>query len=219
MSFIKIIRKYKTSDLMSYGYMRFIHNADLLFSTLIFIIKSRFFNITLGNSAKVWGPVSIIRFPGSRIIFGSQLKIISRASRYNLSIFAISKFRTLSETASITIGDNVGVNAICIMARSQEISIGHNTLIGGNCQIMDTDGHPLWPVSSRSYYPGAEHDAPVRIGKNVFIGVNVIILKGATIGDNSVIGAGSVVSGRIPENCVAAGAPARIIRYFETNNN
>ena len=85
----------------------------------------------------------------------------------------------------------------------------------GNCQITDSDGHSLWPPENRSNYSGAEFDEPVVIGENVFIGLNVIILKGAEIGDNSVIGAGSIVRGKIPANCMAAGVPAKVCRRFD----
>jgi len=118
--------------------------------------------------------------------------------------------------ARIEIGNDVGFNAISITARSKTISIGDQTLIGGNCQIMDSDGHPLWPPQSRWYYPGDEYDAPVSIGSNVFIGLNVLIMKGVTIGDNSVVAAGSIVSRSIPANCLAGGVPARVIKRFET---
>ena len=77
---------------------------------------------------------------------------------------------------------------------------------------MDTDWHPLWPPEKRQCYPGNEHDEDVVIGQNVFIGLNCVVLKGAAIGDNSVIGAGSVVAGNIPANTLAAGVPAKPIR-------
>jgi acetyltransferase-like isoleucine patch superfamily enzyme len=79
---------------------------------------------------------------------------------------------------------------------------------------MDTDGHPLWPPESRWSYPGDEFDADVNIGKNVFVGLNVIILKGVSIGDNSMIAAGSVVNKSIPDNCLAAGIPAIVVKQF-----
>jgi acetyltransferase-like isoleucine patch superfamily enzyme len=71
----------------------------------------------------------------------------------------------------------------------------------------------------RTCYPGTEYDEPVYIGKNVFVGLNVIILKGAEIGDNSIIAAGSVVKGKIPANSLAAGVPAKVHRTFEHHVN
>jgi acetyltransferase-like isoleucine patch superfamily enzyme len=88
-------------------------------------------------------------------------------------------------------------------------------MIGGNCQIMDSDGHPLWPLSARRHYPGIEYDAPVDIGDDVYIGLNVLILKGSSIGNGAVIAAGSVVTGMIPPNCLAAGVPAKVIRPLD----
>jgi maltose O-acetyltransferase len=77
---------------------------------------------------------------------------------------------------------------------------------------MDTDFHPLSPVNRISAKAEDASCAPVFIGRNVFVGANSLILKGVTIGDNSVIGAGSVVTSSIPENVIAAGNPCRVIR-------
>ena len=118
----------------------------------------------------------------------------------------------MTPKAKIIIGDHVGFNAISIMARSQTISIGSGTMIGGNCQIMDSDGHPLWPPEDRWEYPGDEYDQPVEIGDNVFIGLNVLILKGVCIGSNSIIAAGSVVTKNVDANIMVGGNPACIIK-------
>ncbi len=184
-------------------------------STIIFYVKCFVLNIKVGENAKVWGPVYISKFPSSRITIGNNLRNVSAPSRYAFNIFPQSKIRTMSPTSIITIKDNVGFNSVSILARSGSVTIGENTMIGGNCQITDTDGHPLWPPEERHVYSGDEHDSDVFIGNNVFIGINVIILKGSTIGDNSVIAAGSIVNGEIPGNCLAAGVPAKVIKYFE----
>lgn len=212
MNVIKILMAYKIRDLVPYATYQLVIFIDRLFSTAIFWGKVWFHGIEVKGPISVWGAVLFVRFPGSRITIERNVRIISRPLRYALNIYPQSKLRTMLPSAHIRIGENVGFNSISILARSRLIEIGDNTMIGGNCQIMDTDSHPLWPPESRSYYPGSEHDAPVKIGKNVFIGLNVIVLKGSEIGDNSVIGAGSVVSGRIPPNCVATGVPARVIR-------
>lgn len=209
-----VLAKYTLRDLLPFAISELVNWLDCMFSTTAFRIRAWFHLVKLGHRPLVWGPVLFHRFPGSQIIVGDNVRIISRPRRYAQNIYQQAKLRTMQSSAQIVIGNNVGFNSISILARSQLVTIGDNTLIGGNCQIMDTDGHPLWPPSQRSYYPGAEHDAPVRIGRNVFIGLNVIILKGSEIGDNSVIGAGSVVSGVIPANCIAAGVPAKVVRYF-----
>lgn len=116
--------------------------------------------------------------------------------------------------AIIDIEDNVGMSGVTIYAR-EHIHIGANTGIGANAKIMDNDFHPLEPAQRSISRNSNIKSRPVSIGTNVFIGCNCIVLKGTQIGDNSVIGAGSVVSGMIPENCIAAGNPAKVIRYFK----
>ena len=210
----KIIKQHSFRDLGVYSvYLLFI-SFMRIYSTFTFRIKCKIIGVNYGKHPNIWGKVYIHRFPGSRINIGDNVRIISSPYRYSLNIFTQSKLRTMSPTSRITIGNNVGFDSISILARSKTISIGDNTLIGGNCQIMDTDGHPTWPPESRWSYPGDEHDADVHIGRDVFIGLNVIILKGVTIGDNSVLAAGSVVNRSIPANCLAAGIPAQVVKQF-----
>ena len=112
--------------------------------------------------------------------------------------------------SKIVIGDNVHINNnFFICSEGEGIEIEENTLIGINCQIMDSDFHDLDPEKRTT---GILKTAKVIIGKNVFIGNNVSILKGVTIGDNSVIGTGAVVTKSIPANTIAAGNPAVVIR-------
>lgn len=79
-------------------------------------------------------------------------------------------------------------------------------MVGADTCIGDTDDHPERLDTK---------PAPVVIGDNVFIGMHCLILKGVTIGENSIIGAGSVVTKDIPANCVAAGVPCKVIRYLD----
>ena len=216
MRWVPIVRRHRFADLVAHAFFEAIDRLDLVWSTAIFKVKCRLLGIGLGGNCRVWGRVLIRRFPGSTISIGAGLRAVSRPRRYAFNIFPQSKIRTYSPAARIAIADRVGFNSISILARSQAITIGEGTLIGGNCQIMDTNGHPLWPPDARAHYPGSEHDAPVTIGANVFIGLNVIVTKGAVIGENSVIGAGSVVVGEIPPNCLAAGVPARVVKRFDS---
>ena len=118
---------------------------------------------------------------------------------------------TRVEGAKITIGNNVGISGATIYAR-KEITIGDNTNIGGNVKILDNDFHPIEVEARLIDNKEKIGTAPVRIGKNCFIGCNALILKGTQLGDNCVVGAGAVVCGKFEENSVIAGNPARVIR-------
>lgn len=89
-----------------------------------------------------------------------------------------------------------------------EVYIGDRTMVGPNVTICTT-GHPVDPTYRNMV---AHYSIPIYIGKNVWIGSRSVILPGVTIGDNTVIGAGSIVTRNIPENVVAVGNPCRILR-------
>lgn len=110
--------------------------------------------------------------------------------------------------AHIILGEDFYANTGCVMLDVAKITIGHNVLFGPNVSIY-TAGHPIHPDSRNSGY---EYGIPVTIGNNVWIGGSCVILPGVTIGDNAVIGAGSVVTKDIPSNVCAAGNPCRVIR-------
>ena len=122
----------------------------------------------------------------------------------------------------IFIGDKVIINMNCTFVDNNRIDIGSNVLIAPNVQIY-TATHST-KVNERMVQDWAEggeicrtYALPVRIEDGVWIGGGTIILPGVTIGRNSVIGAGSVVTRSIPANCVAAGNPCRVIKQIEGN--
>ena len=85
------------------------------------------------------------------------------------------------------------------------ITIGDNVKIGPNVVIRDSDNHQI-------IRDGSVKSAPIHIGSNVWIGLNSVILKGVTIGDGAIIGAGAVVTKDIPPHCLAVGVPAKVIK-------
>jgi len=110
----------------------------------------------------------------------------------------------------IEIADGVQINNDAfIKSEGPGISIGRGALIGSEVTVYDSDFHDLRPGRHRG---GRPRMAAVEIGEDVFIGDRVLVLKGVSIGRHSVIGAGSVVTGSIPELVIAAGNPARVIR-------
>ncbi len=109
---------------------------------------------------------------------------------------------------NITVGDNFYANTNCTILDCAKITIGNDVLIGPNVSFY-TPNHPIDPDERKRGY---ERALPITIGDNVWISGSVTIIPGVTIGDNSIIGAGSVVTKDIPPNVVAVGVPCRIIR-------
>lgn len=109
---------------------------------------------------------------------------------------------------NISLGKNFYANHNLVILDANKVEFGDNVFIGPNCGFY-TAGHPLDYVSRNK---GLEYAKPIKIGNNVWIGGNVCVLPGVTIGDNVVIGAGSVVTKDIPANCLVAGNPGKIIK-------
>lgn len=125
----------------------------------------------------------------------------------------------------ITIGDNSYIGENSIIRAADNIQIGNNVLIAHNVTIIDTNSHEIdYQVRAESYekmiengHPQDKGDvetAPIIIMDNAWISYNVCVLKGVTIGQGAIIGAGSVVTSDIPDFSIAVGNPARVIRYI-----
>lgn len=111
--------------------------------------------------------------------------------------------------AKIDIGPAVYLNRGVYIDASHSIVIEDDTMIGPNTYITDHD-HAYAPGEAPG--PGSLQSQPTRIGKRVWIGANVIVLKGVIIGDDVIVGAGSVVTRDVPARSIAVGTPARVIR-------
>lgn len=122
---------------------------------------------------------------------------------------------------NIFIGDNVIININCTFVDNSKITIGNHVLIASNVQLY-TASHPTapeerlicdWQEKGCAWF--STYSEPITIKDGAWLGGGVIVLPGVTIGENAVIGAGSVVTRSIPDNCVAVGNPCKPIRYFE----
>ena len=122
---------------------------------------------------------------------------------------------------NIFIGDNVIININCTFVDNSKITIGNHVLIASNVQLY-TASHPTapkerlicdWQEKGCAWF--STYSEPITITDGAWLGGGVIVLPGVTIGENAVIGAGSVVTRSIPDNCVAVGNPCKPIRYFE----
>jgi acetyltransferase-like isoleucine patch superfamily enzyme len=107
---------------------------------------------------------------------------------------------------NIAIGKNVFINSGCRFQDQGGITIGDGALIGHNA-VLATLNHDIAPEKRNTMHP-----APIVIGKNVWLGANVTVVPGVTIGDNAVIAAGAVVTKDVPANTIAGGVPAKVIK-------
>lgn len=175
-----------------------------------------YFNkVQYGKRIRLNGIPIIFNNSKNKLIIGDNVTINSSFLSNMVGLYQRTIIITRTSDSKIIIGNNVGISGATIYARKY-IKIGSNSLIGGNTKIIDNDFHPIDPnlrINSPNEHMGVKE---IEIGENVFIGCNCLILKGTSIGDNTVIGAGSVVSGNIPANCIAAGNPAKVLRYFKS---
>lgn len=172
--------------------------------SIVFRVVSYLEGIELGQNVSFNGHIKLDRFKHSTIKIGNNCTFNSN-SIFNPRGIKRCILNTATDFAKIEIGNNCGFSGVSIVCW-ESVKIGNNVMVGADTCIGDTDDHPE--------RLGTE-PAPVEIKDNVFIGMHCLILKGVTIGENSVIGAGSVVTKDIPANCVAAGVPCKIIRYFD----
>lgn len=174
-------------------------------STIWCYIKLALWHIPHGK-CKFYGNTLFQRVPNSEIIIGDQCEFRSRYNSNQIGVYSPCMLSTVKPGSRIYIGDNCGFSG-CVIGCAKSVTIGNNVRCGANTLITDTDWH-----SEDNRTP---NDRSVVIKDNVWLGYGVKVLKGVTIGENSIVGLGSIVTKDIPANCVAAGNPCKVIRYLE----
>jgi acetyltransferase-like isoleucine patch superfamily enzyme len=159
----------------------------------------------LGPNYQVMQPWHV-RVHGAHIRIGRSVHIIAARDRR----VTLTTWQFEDDQGHIDIGDYCLLSPGVRLDSACRIEIGHNCMLASSAYVTDADWHDLYdrarPIGRR---------APVVLEENVWIGDSVIVCKGVTIGANSVIGAGAVVTRDIPANVVAAGNPARVIRPLD----
>ena len=163
-----------------------------------------------GRGWRVYGAPILQRFSGSRIEIGDWAVFRSWPASNPLAPNHPVVLATRARGAEVVIGEGCGFSGTTIVAMGS-VRIGDRVLVGSNATIVDTDFHPLDPEGRRRNPTGGHHE-PVRIGDDVFIGMGALVLKGVTLGDGCVVGAGAVVSGDVAPGAVVAGNPAQFVR-------
>ena len=173
-------------------------------STFIAIIKFKLWGVVFGKGIRIIGRIIVFRTPKSIIQIGEHC-VFNSSSKLNFrGINHPCILQTGTPQAKIMIGNHVEMSGTSIVS-NHSVTIGNRVLIGANCQIGDRDGH------SKRYKSSPK---PIIIENDVWLGMNVTVLKGITIGEHSIIGANSVVTKDIPANCIAAGNPCKIIKQI-----
>jgi acetyltransferase-like isoleucine patch superfamily enzyme len=193
--------KYKKLAALAY------YGPSNIINKLIFTYKG----ILIGSGFQSKGFL-FIRSKGV-VVIGDDFRVNSSPSSNPIGGSERTSIQVL-KGATLEILNNVGVSNISITCACR-VKIGSGVRIGSGSAIFDTDFHSLDAYERVNRRYGVEESvnkSPVIIKDNVFIGARVIVLKGSCIGENSIIGASSVVSGNIPKNQIWAGNPARFIR-------
>lgn len=151
--------------------------------------------------------------PHSRVFIGRDF-IMNSGPNYGGGTI-LAKIR-VDKDATLIIGDYSGISRASILCKDS-VKIGSHVNIGGEVYINDSNSHSIdWRYrADRKLDLTNVKSAPIVIGDYVFIGARCVILKGVTIGEKSIIAAGSVVVKDIPPNCIAGGNPAKVIKYLE----
>lgn len=182
--------------------------------------KAKLLGVPLGRNVRAHGQVGLLRWPGSHIDVGSNVSFISSWRRATSAALPHPvRLRTFSPGSAIILGDGCQLSGVSITCRSTTVTLGKNVLAGPGVIIVDSDFHAPWPAEKRPVDPGNGRDRPVQIGNNVWLGMQAIVLKGVSIGDGAIVGAGSVVTRDIPPFSMACGAPAKCVRCYDSDGH
>lgn len=164
---------------------------------------ARLWKIQINYSCNFQGHTHFHRLPNSKIIIGMNCTFNSSPTSNLIGIYSPCMISTIKQNAEIRIGNNCGFSGT-VIASALKITIGNNVRCGANTLITDSDWH------AEDYRSGSNKE--IIIEDNVWLGYGVKVLKGVHIGENTLIGAGSIVTHNIPANVIAAGNPCKIIK-------
>jgi acetyltransferase-like isoleucine patch superfamily enzyme len=175
-----------------------------IYYTAVTTIKySLYPNVSFGKKISFIGFPKFRNQPGGKIKIGDCCTFLSKPKSNMIGINRPCIITTQTSSAEVIIGNHCGFSGTVVGA-SVRIELQDNVRCGANTLITDSDWHTDDPRSGKP--------KPILIEKNVWLGEGVKILKGVTIGENTVIGAGSIVVKSIPANVIAAGNPCKVLK-------
>jgi acetyltransferase-like isoleucine patch superfamily enzyme len=149
--------------------------------------------------------------PGSTMIFAGRNEVFSSPRCNAIGNMQPCVLRTLARGARLELGPGVGMSSTVFGAASS-IVVGEGTIFGAGAMVIDTDFHQ--PVGEFEWEDAAAQNArPITIGRGCFIGARALVMKGVVLEDRTVVGAGAVVTKRVPSGMMAVGNPARNVPW------
>ena len=189
--------------------LRRINSVSRGLKNAIWLAEARLRGVELGDPILLNGRPYIQRHVGSRIALADGVCLNSYLRSNPLGCSQPVVLRTLRVGAEILLGPGVGLSGSSVCA-ARQIHIGEGTFVGAGAMIFDNDFHS--PVGEWTWGDATpDNPKPIIIGRGAFIGTRAIILKGVTIGDRAVVGAGAVVTSDVPAHQRVGGNPARIL--------
>jgi acetyltransferase-like isoleucine patch superfamily enzyme len=174
-------------------------------------LAAMYWGVSLGEGCSFYGPLLFNRTRHSRITVGMDCVFRSAYWSNPIGLNRPCMLSTLKPEAELLIGQGCGLSGTVISA-AESVILGREVRCGANVTITDSDWHsPECPGEG----PATAPHAPVVIEDGAWLGLNVVVLKGVTIGRGSVVAAGSVVVDSVPPRVVAAGQPARVVRELD----
>ncbi len=156
--------------------------------------------LSCGHRVVIAGRLKIQQ--GTRVVLGDRVRVRGRV--------------TINGGGVVTVGADTLLNGCWIGARTS-VTVGASCLIS-DCDITDSDFHNLDP-SRRHEPPDERTQSPVHFGDNVWVGAHAMVLKGSTVGRDSVVGAGAVVRGEVPAGVVVLGNPAKVVKHLTSDGS
>lgn len=193
---------YKIASIISY-YIHLLRESFVTFAECLWL---KLIGVHIGHKPKFKGWCTVVLTSGCKVSIGNKAHFNSWQYSNRIGINHRCVIACMNKNAKIIVGDNFGMSGTSICSFSS-IVIGDNVRIGANCVIADGDFH------LNDIRTGAPK--PIVIKDNVWLGYGVIVKKGVTIGENSVIGMNSIVTHDIPANSVAAGSPCKVLKTIE----
>jgi len=209
---MSVLRHYRIRDLLPHGtqgvFDAFRHRRDTFCSRLL----ARWWGIEIGRGCQFYGTPIFRRGPGSTVRIGDGCVFRSAEWSNTIGLNRRCVLASAKDGRGITIGRDCGLSGTVISAGGS-VTLGDRVFCGANCTITDDDRHPLDPAARANE---EKTDAvAVVIDDDVWLGMNVVVLKGVRIGSRTVVAANSVVTKSLPGGVLAGGIPARVIRKLD----